>query len=299
MTFFGGVNDALERSLGVRVLRAKRVQALRSKARAATAARNELRERDVEIERLKRNLGAKPKGSRLPADYDAGFADLWESVRERTMTSHEKVFGLYRAVRYILRHDIPGAVVECGVWRGGSMLAVARAMDQLDVRNRDLYLFDTYEGMTEPTERDVQVSGNKSAIERLAAEDRSSWVWAVASLEDVQQGFEDIRYPAERIHFVKGPVEETVPERAPEEISILRLDTDWYASTKHELEHLYHRLAPGGVLIIDDYGKWQGSKDATDEFLAGTGEPLLLLRTATGRIGVRPGLPSKVDVVTK
>lgn len=211
------------------------------------------------------------------------------------MTSHEKVYGLCQAVRYVVRHDIPGSIVECGVWRGGSMLAVARLLDHLEASERDLYLFDTYEGMTEPTDRDVQISNNKTAQERLDNADQGSLVWAVASLEDVRQGFEQVRYPRERIHFVQGPVEETVPEQAPEQIAILRLDTDWYASTQHELAHLYHRLAPGGVLIIDDYGTWQGSKDATDEFLAESEEPLLVLRAGKGRIAVKPGLPSKID----
>jgi hypothetical protein len=87
-------------------------------------------------------------------------------------------------------------------------------------------------------------------------------------------------------------VEDTVPEHAPEVIAILRLDTDWYESTKHELVHLYSRLAPGGVLIIDDYGTWHGAKEATDEFLEATGEPLLLTRVARAAVAVKPGLRS-------
>jgi hypothetical protein len=290
------VNDFLERALGVRVLRSERVAELRSKARSTKSAREAVRRRDTEIERLKTQLAAKtakpakPSKPQLPADYEGDFAPIWESVRERTMTGHEKVYGLFHAVRYVAGHGIPGAVVECGVWRGGSMLAVAQTLNRLGIGDRDLYLFDTYEGMTAPTDRDVHIARARSAREWLATADRGSWVRAIASLEDVQQGFNEVSYPAERVHFVKGPVEETVPEQAPEQIAILRLDTDWYASTKHELEQLYHRLAPGGVLIIDDYGTWQGSKDATDEFLAATGEPLLLLRAGQGRIAIKPGL---------
>lgn len=175
------------------------------------------------------------------------------------------------------------------------MLTVARVLTTLDAPARDLYLFDTYEGMTEPTGRDVQIGTTKSAYERLDTADHDSLLWAVATLEDVQQGFERTSYPTDRVHFVKGPVEETVPARAPDQIAILRLDTDWYESTKHELKHLYHRLAPGGVLIIDDYGTWQGAKDAVDEFLAETDEPLLTLRAGTGRIAVKPGLSTMVD----
>ncbi|MFC7470447.1 TylF/MycF/NovP-related O-methyltransferase [Actinomadura keratinilytica] len=95
-------------------------------------------------------------------------------------------------------------------------------------------------------------------------------------------------YPKERLHYVQGLVEKTVPAEAPEQISVLRLDTDWYASTRHELEHLYPRLVSGGVLLIDDYGYWQGSRRAVDEFLEATGERLLLLRMDEGRIAVKP-----------
>ena len=112
----------------------------------------------------------------------------------------------------------------------------------------------------------------------------------MATLDDVKDGFSAVDYPGDRVHFVPGRVEDTVPEHAPEGIAILRLDTDWYESTKHELTHLYSRLAPGGVLIIDDYGTWHGAKEATDEFLEKTGEPLLLTRVARAAVAVKPGL---------
>lgn len=83
-------------------------------------------------------------------------------------------------------------------------------------------------------------------------------------------------------------VEDTVPADAPDTISILRLDTDWYTSTRHELTHLYPRLSSGGVLIIDDYGYWQGSRTAVEEFLAETGARLLLTRISAGRLAVKP-----------
>jgi hypothetical protein len=104
----------------------------------------------------------------------------------------------------------------------------------------------------------------------------------------VQEGFAKVPYPAEKVHFVKGLVEQTIPEAAPEQISILRLDTDWYESTRHELEHLYPRLSPGGVLLLDDYGFWKGARQAVDEFLEATGERLLLTRMASGRMAVKP-----------
>ena len=97
-------------------------------------------------------------------------------------------------------------------------------------------------------------------------------------------------YPAERIHFVQGKVEETIPRVLPERIALLRLDTDWYESTRHELIHLYPKLCAGGVLVLDDYGHWQGSRKAVDEWMAQTGTRMLLNRVDyTGRIAVKVG----------
>lgn len=240
---------------------------------------------------------ARKSAGRLPSDYDQETREIWEAVRGRTMNRHPKVQSLIQAVRYVERYKIPGAIVECGVWRGGSMLTVAHTLLRLGATDRDLYLFDTFTGMTPPTERDIHIPQGKHADEFLAAAGPGPMAWArpgrfVATVDDVKEGFAALDYPQDRIHLVPGRVEDTVPQQAPDGIAILRLDTDWYESTKHELTHLYNRLAPGGVLIIDDYGSWQGSKEATDEFLDETGEALLLTRVTRGRIAVKPGLQS-------
>jgi hypothetical protein len=276
------VNDTLTRTTGYRVTRAARPPVAESWAPVAAADR-------APVEDARR---PRPRRRGLPADYDELSRRVCRLVRDRTMTGHPKVHYLTEAVRYVVRHEIPGAMVECGVWRGGSMLAVAHTLATIGVTDRDLYLFDTFTGMSAPSERDVHIRASRSAEEMLAARDRGGPIWEVATLEDVQQGFADVDYPDERLHFVPGKVEDTVPEHAPEQIAVLRLDTDWYESTKHELEHLYPRLVPGGVLIIDDYGSWQGSKDATDEYLEITGEPLMLTRVARGRVAIKPGLAS-------
>ncbi len=156
------------------------------------------------------------------------------------------------------------------------------------MHDRELHLFDTFQGMTEPTERDRKLKGDR-ADELLETSAKNTWVWAIASIEDVREGLQTLPYPYERFHLVKGPVEETIPEHCPEKIALLRLDTDWYESTRHELEHMYDRLQPGGILIIDDYGTWQGSKEATDEFVAGLDKPLMLMRAGRSRIAVKPG----------
>lgn len=223
----------------------------------------------------------------IPADIDEEASAIIRAVRPYTMTNAEKLYAVIMAARYVTRHEIPGAVVECGVWRGGSMHAIARALDAVGVHERDLYLFDTYEGMTAPGSRDRRGDG-RSATDLLASYGKKSRVWAYASLEDVQEGFRQVPYPQEKLHFIKGPVEQTIPDKAPDRIAVLRLDTDWYESTAHELVHLYDRLMPGGVLLLDDYGWWQGSREAVDEFLARTGARLYLARTGSGRVAIKP-----------
>jgi O-methyltransferase len=225
---------------------------------------------------------------KLPADMDEEAKEIIRAVRPFTMTSADKLYALILATRYVVEHSIPGGIVECGVWRGGSMQAAARTLLACGDTSRDLCLFDTYEGMPPPSDADVRSADGNSAEELLAASTRTSKVWAVATLDDVREAFASVPYPRERVHFVKGLVEDTVPGEAPDQISILRLDTDWYESTRHELDHLYPRLSPGGVLLIDDYGYWQGSRRAVDEFLERTGARLLLQRMSSGRVAVKP-----------
>jgi len=204
------------------------------------------------------------------------------------MTSPERIMALCDAVRHVCRHAITGDIVECGVWRGGSMMAAALTLLELGDRRR-LHLFDTFAGMPPPADIDRDLTGT-AAAGLLAAEDRdtgSTWAWS--PLADVRRNVLGTGYPAELVEFVAGRVEETIPARAPERIAVLRLDTDWYESTRHELEHLYPRLAAGGVLIIDDYGHWQGARRAVDEYLAATNRPLFLSRIDyTGRLAVKP-----------
>lgn len=230
---------------------------------------------------------------KLPPDIDEAAANtiLLVNPAEKlyTQTSVERVYGLIEAVRYLEAAQIPGAFVECGVWRGGSMMAVAQTLIQLNRTQRQLMLFDTFEGMNAPTADDVTFDG-RPAADKFSQTQRSknSSSWCYASLEDVKNNLSLTSYPAERIQYIKGMVEDTIPAHAPAQIALLRLDTDWYESTRHELVHLYDRLAIGGVLIIDDYGHWRGSRKAVDEFLAERKIPLLLNRLDySGRIAVK------------
>jgi O-methyltransferase len=172
-----------------------------------------------------------------------------------TKTDPSKVFGLIQAVRYLMNNEIPGDIVECGVWAGGSAMAAARTLLQAGDTSRHLYLFDTFEGMPAPTGADIAPDGQtaESLLARSDPNDPTS-AWSIVPLEQVVANVAQIGYPEDKIHFIKGRVEETVPEHAPERIALLRLDTDWYESTRHEMEHLYPRITPSGVLIVDDYG---------------------------------------------
>jgi glycosyltransferase involved in cell wall biosynthesis len=207
-----------------------------------------------------------------------------------TMTSGERLLGLIRAVEYIAKHYIPGSIVECGVWKGGSSMAAALALQAFEGAGRHLYLFDTFTGMTAPTAEDVAFDG--SHAEPVYMENRTptgECSWCQAGLDEVKENMHSTGYPEDHIHLIPGPVETTLPGHAPETIALLRLDTDWYESTRHELEHLYPRLSPGGVLIIDDYGHWEGARKAVDEYIAAHGLQLLLTRMDyTGRLAVKP-----------
>lgn len=240
-----------------------------------------------ELRRTNRGGRGGAAEAKIPADIDKEASSIIRMVRPYTMTNAEKLYAVITAARYVTRHDIPGAVVECGVWRGGSMHAMARTLDAMGSHERDLYLFDTYEGVTAPGPRDRRNDGRRAA-ELMSSYSKTSRVWAYASIEDVQEGFRQVPYPRQKLHFIKGPVEQTIPNEAPERIAVLRLDTDWYESTAHELAHLYDRLVPGGVLLLDDYGWWQGSREAVDEFIDRTGARLYLARTGTGRVAIKP-----------
>lgn len=217
----------------------------------------------------------------FPPDFEAEEIATIRAVAPYTMTSTERIHALIRAVTYVVTCGIPGDLVECGVWKGGSVMAMALTLLRLQDNTRNLYLYDTFAGMTAPEDRDVDYEG--MSAERLGEAGRY-----VAVQEQVEAVVLSTGYDRSRIHFVPGRVEDTIPAQAPGVISLLRLDTDWYASTRHELAYLFPRLAPGGVLIVDDYGHWQGARQALDEYVAQKRLCLFLHRIDyTGRIGIK------------
>jgi O-methyltransferase len=211
-------------------------------------------------------------------DLDPEFRPLMESVRPYTMTSIERMYHLYKAAIYLSRAGVQGDLLECGVWRGGSMMLVAKTLLGLGDTGRTLHLFDTYEGHPKPDgEVDVDLWGNRAVEEwaSLRKTDETS-DWGRVSIDEVRANMASTGYPGDKVRLVKGMVENTAAANAPARLALLRLDSDWYASSKVALEVFWPRLASGGVLIVDDYGHYKGQRKAVDEFFAGS--PQLLHR---------------------
>ena len=224
-------------------------------------------------------LRQSPMRQRIYADFTEVERSIYLASWMNLCGSPEAIVTLIRAVDHVVHHGIPGALVECGVYMGGNIEVMIRALHRHGVSDRDIYLYDTFAGMPRPTEGDDRA--HDAALLANPINDATSWElhrteedgdkgsnWMKAGVELVRQRLSPLSYPEERLRFVKGMVEDTIPAVVPDKIAILRLDTDFYSSTKHELQHLYPRLSPGGILIIDDYGAFPGSRLATDEYAA-------------------------------
>lgn len=232
-----------------------------------------------------RRLGYMRKNNGLPRDFEQSFLLIQAQTASYTMTSPERMYALYQATQYISLNNLAGDIVECGVWRGGSAMVAALTLKSLEDTDRELYLYDTYKGMSKPGRED-QPSELKKWSENQNTEFNN---WAYASLAEVKHNLFSTQYPKDKILFIVGDVLETIPERIPEKISLLRLDTDWYESTYHELVNLYPRLQKGGVLIIDDYGSKQGARRAVDQYFQEKGlNPYLARIDATCRVLIKP-----------
>ncbi len=215
------------------------------------------------------------------SDVDPGVLAIIEKTRPYTLTSAERVAALCAAVDYVVSANVSGSIVECGVWRGGSLAAAALRLVDLEATDRDLYGYDTFTGMTEASSLDIDYRGKSwSDWQPPGAPDPG------AALVDVESLMRTTGYPPERVHLVAGDVSETLTAHAPDQVALLRLDTDWYESTLLELTHLYPRLEVGGVLIVDDYGHYRGARKAVDDYFE-THRIFLHRIDYTGRIAVK------------
>jgi len=222
-----------------------------------------------------------------------GKSDGW------TMCSPLNRHLIMESTKYILRNNIEGDIVECGVWRGGMMQIVARTILSLEVnideqKNvRKLWLYDTFQGMPEPEhelDRDMyrgEHASIKMRREPKFGENGKHTVWCVADLSDVKNGMDLTNYPEVNINFIEGLVEETLPSQSPLKIAILRVDTDWYSSTKHIMHNLFDKVVKGGVIIFDDYESWEGARTAVNEFFNERNMHPLLIRLDKGRVYIK------------
>jgi O-methyltransferase len=220
-------------------------------------------------------------------DAEPEFARLYERVKSYTMTSIERLYAMHKATEYVVKAGIPGDFVECGVWRGGSMMMAALSLMALGDTSRRLLLFDTFAGHPQPD----PVKDGKQFYDEWARRRRTeqSSYWAEASIDEVQSNLNSTGYPPQNIKLIKGITQETVPNNLPDAIALLRLDTDWYDSTANELKHLYPRIRPGGVLLIDDYGSMGGQRQAVDEYFRDNRITIMLNRVDfSGRMAVKP-----------
>ncbi|HWV27495.1 MAG TPA: TylF/MycF/NovP-related O-methyltransferase [Aeromicrobium sp.] len=211
-------------------------------------------------------------------------------VRPYTMTTSARIEAMISATRHVVENDIPGAFVESGVWMGGSIMAAARTLVELGATDRDLYLYDTFEGLPAPGEHDGILNSDQSIADMYAeAQAASGNAFLQAPVDVVRANVARTGYPADRIHMVVGLVQDTIPTTAPDTVALLRLDTDWYESSKVEMETLFPRLSPHGILIIDDYGYLEGPRKAVDDYFATYPDPVFLHRIdRSGRLVVKP-----------
>lgn len=190
--------------------------------------------------------------------------------RESLNVSRERFVSLYQSVNYIYQNKIEGDFVECGVFRGGSSMMIAYCMNEFQKSNinKKLWMYDTYEGMTEANKFDVNILGEKAihVLNKTKKNNNNKDIWAYSTLETVKKNMQKTNIKEDQYCFVKGPVEKTLRTIRPKKISLLRLDTDFYSSTKAELENLYDLVEKNGIIIIDDYGHWEGCKKAVDDF---------------------------------
>jgi len=226
----------------------------------------------------------------IPVDFiesEKNMVDIVENITN-VFPDPAKLKSTMDAVTHVIKNNISGDFVECGVWRGGSIIVMIKMLMQLDVWDRHVYLYDTFEGMSLPTKKDVAKESGKSAsiqFKKLQKPDGKS-NWLNCPLDEVKANVESIGYPSKLIHYIKGKVEDTLPKNAPDKIALLKLDTNWYQSTKHELEILYPKLSEKGILIII-YGTWSGAKKAVDDYFKGN--QIFFVRVDnTARMGMKP-----------
>ena len=182
-----------------------------------------------------------------------------------TTASRGALLDLAQMVRTVLTFDIPGNLVECGVWRVGAALLMADLLRQADATDRSVWLFDSFEGLPPPR----RVDGLAALVYNRNTSSPEYYDSGRASLDEVRQTAEQLGV-GPYIQVVKGWYEQTLPlcrDRLGQ-IAILRIDGDWHASVRCCLDNLFDQVVDGGLVIIDDYYAYDGCRLAVHEFLS-------------------------------
>ncbi len=176
-----------------------------------------------------------------------------------SMIGTARLNNLEACLRTIIAERIPGDILETGVWRGGACLFMKAMLDRFGEMSRTIWLADSFEGLPKPT-----TSVDKSAKNH----DFADCDFLKVSLEQVQANFERFHLLDERVRFLKGWFCDTLPNAPIEKLALLRMDGDLYESTNDALHSMYHRVVPGGFVVVDDYSTWTGCRQAITEFRA-------------------------------
>jgi O-methyltransferase len=217
-----------------------------------------------------------PGGLLIDHAFQEAFESAYATVRPFTMLNRQRLALLFELACYFHKVKISGSFVECGVWKGGAVGMMACAARH-NGETRDLHLCDVFDEIGEP---DWRIDGERAVREAGGKEHAQGRLRSIKGIYDHKGGpgtvdecrellEKKIQWPSDLLHFHKGWFQETLPGTGSSigPIALLRIDADWYSSTKVCLDNLYDQVASGGAIVIDDYGGYDGCRKAVDEFL--------------------------------
>jgi len=208
-------------------------------------------------------------------------SSLLETVRPYTLCTPDRLENLTVLCEYLNRNQIPGDIVECGTYKGGSAAILSKNMGE----GRHLWLYDSFQGLPPTHEKD--------------GEDAKNWIGeCVGTIPDLKAVMNAVGTSETAYTIKPGWFETTFQQELPEKIALLRCDADWYDSVLLVLETFYPRVSPGGCIVLDDFGYWEGCREAFYEFCQRHGEKPVLERVGPdqafwfkGRSHNRQGIP--------
>ena len=194
--------------------------------------------------------------------YMSRFSKHYIQGRAISLLPKIRFQNMEKLICTLIDNDIQGDFIETGVWRGGAVIYMKAILNILNIKDRAIWVADSFEGLpSTDAMKFPKQSRNALFIERFADN-------LEATLEEVKANFERLGLLDDQIKFLKGWFKDTLPIAPIKKLALLRLDGDYYESTMDSLINLYHKVSPGGVVIVDDYGEftWTYCKEAVDEF---------------------------------